>query len=585
LTTQYPDMMVVLRDGTRRTPGGRRDVDVDNEVYRHYVVEVCTRLGQRYGQHPAVIGWQIDNELIGPEGEPPECHTPAVTFRFRQYLKRVHGDLQTLNRRWGTRFWGQEYSDWGEISTPLNPRSTMGQVLDYSRYFSDSQKSFIELQYAALRKVISSRQWIGHNSTAIFGRGLDHAGWAQSLDVAGWDAYYGAAGRPHAEAYAAMAHDWMRAAKQKPFWVYETNSVDENFTPAFLGEMYARGAEAVVFWHWRSHRANAENDTNTICDYGGVPDPARLERLKSIIARPELESPQSPTLPPMKAALMFCPDCVRTSLTPDPYIQRRLGQAPSYLQGVIGAYRALRQLGVAVDVVGPDAPLDSYRLLVLPGAKVMSESTAARIRQFVAAGGTLLATGKTAQQDEWGAYRTRLGEPLEMVLGVVQHRPPRDEGDWLVSMLEDAGNAEAHRAEIIEPTSAEILSLGRAEGADLCRPAATLHQFGRGFALYLAVECQPLLEQLVRRACKLSGVACFRNPQPEVALLPHVEAGRCWAFNFGDVVAHIGPFKIEPRDFAVIPSLVLEENETPVVPSLSKQRSSDRLDLPAPSSA
>lgn len=93
LGTQYPEVYVELADGEVRRHGGRRDMDLDNEVYRYFSHQITVKLGERYGQHPAVSHWQLDNELFGVEGPDlrPGCHTRAATFRFRQYLP-VHGE-------------------------------------------------------------------------------------------------------------------------------------------------------------------------------------------------------------------------------------------------------------------------------------------------------------------------------------------------------------------------------------------------------------------------------------------------------------------------------------------------------------
>lgn len=70
LVRQYPQIMVVLAESGRREFGGRRDVSVCSAIYRDYAVRLAADLGKRYGNHPAVIGWQIDNELMGPEFAP-----------------------------------------------------------------------------------------------------------------------------------------------------------------------------------------------------------------------------------------------------------------------------------------------------------------------------------------------------------------------------------------------------------------------------------------------------------------------------------------------------------------------------------
>ena len=350
LGTQYPEVYVELADGSRRRHGGRRDMDLDNEIYRHFCVQITTRLGERYGKHPAVIGWQLDNELFGVEGPdlPPGCHTRASTFRFRQYLKRVHGDLATLNARWGTRCWSQEYSEWGQIETPRHPRATLGQWLDYLRWFNESLAGFLRLQAEALRPLIEPRQFITHNSTAIFDRAIDHIALGEAMDVVGWDAYFGAAGSPHRESFTALAHDLFRSAKQAPFLVLETGAMPPHTgrAPAFFAEMRAHGAEMAILWHWRGHRAGPERHLETVCDHAGRPWEDRVAILRALAKRPELSAPLPKTYPRRKAAIFFSADCVADFLSPNPYVKRPRPFA--YLHTLVETYHAFRRLGVGM---------------------------------------------------------------------------------------------------------------------------------------------------------------------------------------------------------------------------------------------
>ena len=54
------------------------------------------RILETYASHPAVIGFQVDNEpgayLI---------HNPHTFAAFREWLRAKYGDVKTLNREWG----------------------------------------------------------------------------------------------------------------------------------------------------------------------------------------------------------------------------------------------------------------------------------------------------------------------------------------------------------------------------------------------------------------------------------------------------------------------------------------------------
>lgn len=558
LTTQYPDVLVTRRDGTRRVHGGRRDVDLDNEIYRHFCTQITRSLGQRYGRCESIVGWQIDNELIGPEGEPPESHSVATTFRFRQYLKQTHRDLATLNRRWGTRFWSQEYSDWGEITTPQNPRTTLGHVLDFSRYFSQSIADFVDSQARALRDVISQNQWISHNSTAIFDRGIDHVQLARSLDVAGWDAYPGAAGRPYPHVFASMAHDLFRTAKQKPFWVLETSPLRDNAPDAHYAQMFARGASAALMWHWREHPANAEYESDVFCDYAGRPDPSRVARLQRLTSR----LCRMPTVArPARVAVMFCPDCARVGLTPDPYMQNAMRQRVSYSRVLVETYRTLWRRGIPTDVVQPDCDLDAYQLLVLPSARLLSNETCDRITRFVARGGTLLAVAKTAHQDQWATYTPSPAERLRDVLGFSIRRNLNLPADTLLGAKWDDQIIEClPHAERVYPETAQVLATFCDNMPALASaPAALVNRHGDGHCFYAAACSEGIIDRLLQQACGRSCTPYYEPIGPDVGLLPHDDGVSVWIFNFSESTVCVENESITSGGFAIVPRSLLTE--------------------------
>jgi len=555
--TQYPEVYVELADGEVRRHGGRRDMDLDNEIYRYFAHQITVKLGERYGQHPAVTHWQLDNELFGVEGPalPPGCHTRAATFRFRQYLKRVHGDLATLNARWGTKFWSQDYSDWSQIETARHPRTTLGHWMDYARWFNESLSGFLKLQADALRGIVNPRQLITHNSTAIFDRGIDHIATGESLDVVGWDAYFGAAGRPYPDAFTAIAHDLFRSAKRKPFLVLETGLAgkgDPSHSAAFFAEMRARGAEMVVLWHWREHRSGPERRSGAFCDHAGRPWADRMAFMQGLAKRAELATPLPVSYAPAKAAILLTVDNVSTVLAPNPYAKGP--RKHDYLRMVIECYRAFRRLGVMVDVVRPGDSLDGYTLLIAPATKLIDVKTAADISAFVAKGGTLFATAKAAHETPWGAYLPVHGEPLAEVLGLtVRHdfnlnavQPVR------LAVGDELMNAEEY-GDRVELTTATVLA--SCEGGPWAgSTASSVNTHGQGRAYHVALRSSELIARIAREAVEQAGLPVHAAPGEDAVVVPHLEGKGVWVFNYGAAPVTFAGVEVGAQDFEMIPS-------------------------------
>jgi len=62
LMTKHPDIFRVREDGQRLTFGNRRTYCPNNPVYHDHTCRIVTQMAEHYAEHPAVIGWQIDNE-------------------------------------------------------------------------------------------------------------------------------------------------------------------------------------------------------------------------------------------------------------------------------------------------------------------------------------------------------------------------------------------------------------------------------------------------------------------------------------------------------------------------------------------
>ena len=92
LADKYPEVMRVNRDGVREHFNSRHNHCFSSPVYREKVRIINTELAERYGKHPAVIGWHVSNEYSG------ECYCPLCVANFREYLRRkFHNDIREVN--------------------------------------------------------------------------------------------------------------------------------------------------------------------------------------------------------------------------------------------------------------------------------------------------------------------------------------------------------------------------------------------------------------------------------------------------------------------------------------------------------
>jgi len=155
LYAKHPEVMVVPL-GQVRTPrefyGIRQNMDISHPVYRQYSERVIRKIAERYGKHPGVIGWQIDNETgaYGTAG-------PNVQAGFKEWLKRKFGTVEAMNAAWGLVYWGQLVGSWDELP-PRDGIINPGWKLEWERYQRSLATHFLAWQAGLVREYAKTRQ-------------------------------------------------------------------------------------------------------------------------------------------------------------------------------------------------------------------------------------------------------------------------------------------------------------------------------------------------------------------------------------------------------------------------------------------
>ncbi|MCP1102984.1 beta-galactosidase [Aequitasia blattaphilus] len=187
LTEKYPEVLNSTKEGVLYRHGCRRHYNYNSKIYQELSSRIVEKMSARYGNHECIIGWQIDNEL---NCELNEFYSESDTKAFRSFLKDKYESLDALNQAWGTVFWNQTYSDWEEIFVPrkvVSDSTNPHQVLDYTRFISDSACRFAKMQSNILRKNIGENIFVTTNG--MFGNLDNHRMTKESLDVYMYDSY------------------------------------------------------------------------------------------------------------------------------------------------------------------------------------------------------------------------------------------------------------------------------------------------------------------------------------------------------------------------------------------------------------
>lgn len=586
----YPDTQPVDANGTRLTYGSRQAYCPSSPRYREAAATLAGRLATRYGRHPALVLWHINNEY-GCHVSRCYCETSASAFR-RWLRVRYADDLAALNDAWGTSFWSQHYTDWAQIQPPrATPSFTNpGQALDFRRFSSDELLACYIAEREVLRRHtpdIPVTTNLIPESTA-----LDAWQWAAELPIISSDHYLIGERPVEPAAQIAYAADWSRSLAAGPWLLMEHSTSAVNWQPRNLakpaGQLIrdslghvARGSDGALFFQWRASRAGAEKWHSALVPHAGTTTPAAGAHDAS---RPTKIWRDVCALGRHLAALTELAGSAvdaRAALLldyPSGWAQESQAQPSADMDTFDEVRRwhaALWRAGIAADLAHPGADLSAYPVVFVPSLYLLTDAAAANLAGHVEGGGSLVVGPYSGLVDQHDRVRPApLPGALSALLGIaVEEFFPLPAGG---TVRLDSGAEGRVWTEAISPVTAEVLARyvdGPLPGA----PAVTR----RGTAWYLTTRLSDAsLGDLLTRIAAEAGVTATlpgAPPAVEAVRRRHTD-GRTYLFllNHGDTAVEAdaagvdlltgetwpGPVTVGPGGVAVL----REPDDTPPSP-------------------
>ena len=96
LARRYPEIAAETSTGHPTPWGARQEIDYTHPAFKFYAERLIRKIVSRYAGHPAVIGYQVDNE--------PGMvlfHNHGVFQRFVDELRHSYGTVEAINEAWG----------------------------------------------------------------------------------------------------------------------------------------------------------------------------------------------------------------------------------------------------------------------------------------------------------------------------------------------------------------------------------------------------------------------------------------------------------------------------------------------------
>jgi beta-galactosidase len=549
LARLHPQTLPVTREGTTLWPGSRQHFCPSSEPYRRAAAELTRRLAERYADHPALALWHVGNEF---GCHVSACYCDASAADFRRWLRDRYGDLDTLNDRWSTTFWSQRYGDWDEIHPPRQAPTfaNPAQQLDFARFSSDALRACYEAERDILRRITPDVP-VTTNLLSLW-KPVDFFGWAPGLDVIAHDSYPD----PDDEQTvigAAFNYDLMRSlGRGRPWMLMEQAPSAVNWrlsnSPKPPGVMrlwscqaVAHGADAVMFFQWRASAGGAEKFHSAMVPHGGTA--TRTWREVSEFGRElaGLADVAGSRVSAQAAIVLDWPSWWALELDSRP------SAAVSLVEQVRRHHAPLWRDNITVDVVGPEADLAGYRMVVVPNLYLITDRAAAALREYVAGGGHLVVSFFSGIADEndrvrLGGYPALLREVLGLRVDEFWPLPP---GRTLgAAFTEDGAPLTADLwADAIEPEGAEPVACYR-DGPLAGAAAVTRHAFGSGAAWYLGTRPDDAsMHRIIAAAAAAAGVSPVVTGLPpgvEAVRRQAADASYLFLLNHGEAAATVG---------------------------------------------
>jgi beta-galactosidase len=422
----YPEIAAERRSGQPIPFGARQEVDYSHPAFRYFAERIIRRVVGRYANHPAVIGFQVDNE---PGLE--LFHNHGAFTRFVRWLRDRYESVENLNREWGLTYWSHRITDWDELWRP-DGNSLPQYDLAWRRYQAELTTEFITWQADIVREYADEQQFV---TTCInYPRDAhDDRALTKRLDVTAGNPYYSM--QDHLDAALELepqTHwttsgvaglyrqaDRLWSSKQGRFLVTETNAqmIDgsANNQPAWPGQLrsaalalISRGASMIEYWHWHTLPYGTETYWGGVLPHSLQPGRVYNEvaeigaDLRSIGDALNGFDPDADVAVlwsnPSRWAMQFFPPFNRDNVPLRDSYERIVD---AFHRGVVDAGAQARVLHVEqATAIGAAALAERFPVLIAAGLYVATNEELDLLREYATAGGHLILGPRTGYGDE-----------------------------------------------------------------------------------------------------------------------------------------------------------------------------------------
>ncbi len=535
LTKNNPDVLTRRDNGVRIEHGRRQHASWSSEKYRRYVARIVEELAKRYGNNPAVIGWQIDNE---PGHYGLVDYSDNAQESFRRWLKEKYGTIENLNKTWGTNFWSEKYQNFDQILLPSavqtiekpNPHA----MLDMNNFHADEVSGFVNMQADILHKNVSKDQWVTTNLIPMFNPidvpRFDHLDFTTytRYPVVGTSGIGGQGFRIGIPEDIGWPNATFRNGPGKAFGVMELQPGQVNwgeFNPQplpgalrmWIYHIMGDGGRFVCNYRFRQPLTGSEQHHYGMVGPDGVTlEPGghefvRLSKEFDELARHYDKKARMPReLADRRSAILMDMNSVwETEFQPQTNQWNSHGHLKKY-------YNTLTAMGAPVDVISEREDFGQYPFLIVPAHQLVDSALVARWDKYARDGGNLVITVRTGLKDRNGKlWEAPFAAPIHDLAGIdsvyFDHMPGHIYGKVSFDGKDYDWN---NWADVISPRKGTESWGVYADQFYAGKTAVTHRRHGKGTVTYIGVDTDngALEADALRKLFAEAGVTADRLP-------------------------------------------------------------------------
>ncbi|SFT75556.1 beta-galactosidase [Arthrobacter sp. ov118] len=531
LARAYPEINAQRATGQPAGWGARQEIDFTHPAFLFHAERIIRKIMDRYAGHPAVIGFQVDNE---PGNEIFFNH--GVFQKFVDHLRHTYGTVDKLNTEWGLTYWSHRLSSWSDLWTP-DGNAQPQYALAWRRFQAQLTTDFIHWQAEIVREYAREDQFVTTCISYERKTAQDDA-LTKKLDITAGNPYYRMQDYLALPAIEPLKQEWttegtwslyatadrMFSSKQAPFLVTETNAQaighSHQNEPAYDGQwrqaawaLVSRGATMIEYWHWHTLHFGAETY------WGGVLphslEPGRVYRQIAQLGQDfETAGPLvAGLIPDADVALVYSND-TKWALEEAPQLAHNDVPDTRSFQTIFDSfYRGAFDAGLQSRIVhqsqlagmDPAAFAAAQPVLIAAGLAITTDDELRWYDDYAAAGGHLIMGIRTGYQDhEARARKERKPALLDVASGVYYDefstlREPIPVTAILGSAFAPSPGAMATNwIDGLQSTGAEHL-LGYEHPQFSRWPALTSRPHGAGAVTYVGTVPNPVLAADIAR--------------------------------------------------------------------------------------